>query len=159
MCFRKRMLSTFLESFLGTRSEQKTQLALCSWLYYSFTTSSLCLQDYICFFSFILFYYFYLKNRVPSLFLFTVNLICVVCFFWFSFFSLRLVSSGQHSLPSSRRRVSVFQNLSCFSFSWFSSLQEWSSDYCSLEDSTVGIFALLIAWRSHLVPVTCSHSP
>lgn len=117
MCFHKRMLSTFLESFLGTRSEQKTQLALCSWLYYSFTTSSLCLQDYICFFSFILFYYFYLKNRVASLFLFTVNLICVVV--CFSFFSLRLVNSGQHSLPSSRRRVSVFQNLSFFLFPGF----------------------------------------
>lgn len=97
------MLSTFLESFLGTRSEQKTQLALCSWLYCSFTTSSLCLQDYICFFSFILFYYFYLKNRVISLFLFNVNLICVC--FCFSPFSLWLVNSGQHSLPSSSRFI------------------------------------------------------
>lgn len=136
------MLSTFLESFLGTRSEQKTQLALCSCLYYSFTTSSLCLQDYICFFSFILFYYFYLINRAFSLFLFNVNLIYFVCF-CFSPFSLWLVNSGQHSLPSSKicflaSSVSVFQNLNCFSFSWFSS-QEWSSDYCSLEGSTVGL--------------------
>lgn len=101
MCFHKRMLSTFLESFLGIRSEQKTQLALCSWLYYSFTTSSLCLRDYICFFSCILFYYSCLKKRVISLFLFNVNL-CAV-FFCFSPFSLWL-NSGQHSLPASSRR-------------------------------------------------------
>lgn len=113
MCFHKRMLSTFLESFLGTRSEQKTQLALCSWLYYSFTTSSLCLQDYICFFSFILFYYFYLTTRVISLFLFNVNLICVVSF-CFSPFSLWLVNSGQHSLPSSNRFVFLLHLFLCF---------------------------------------------